>query len=55
MDIAGWPGRFVPGTHFQEGLASATAGHRQEAPQGVEALLGDTVQEGVELFLRPDG
>ena len=38
-----------------QGLASPAAGHRQEAPQGVEALLGHAVQEGVELLLRPDG
>ena len=37
-----------------QGLASPAAGHRQEAPQGVEALLGHTVQEGMELLLRPD-
>ena len=38
-----------------QGLASPTAGHRQETPEGVEALIGHAVQEGVQLLLRPDG
>ena len=48
LDIEVTPGQ-------SQGLASPAAGHRQEAPQGVEALLGHTVQEGMELLLRPDG
>ena len=38
-----------------QGLASAAAGHRQETPQRVEALLRHAIKEGVQLFLRPNG